>query len=99
MKSTSHSSLSFSLSLVIGLLLVRLAAVGAVQDSESFFHQGARHFLATNEIAQARQTVTNGLKIYPDDVKLKKLWDLLNQKSEDQNQSDQKQQDQQDKDK
>src|SRR5690349_4481540 len=93
MKSTSHCR-RHSLSLLFAILLMSCAAHGAVQDSESFFHQGARHFLATNEIAQARQTVTNGLKIYPDDVKLKKLWDLLNQKGEDQ--SNQKQQDQKD---
>ena len=96
MKSTSHPSRR-SLSLLFAILLMGFAAHGAVQDSESYFHQGARHFLATNEIAQARQTVTNGLKIYPDDAKLKKLWDLLNQKGDDQSQSDQKQQDQKDK--
>lgn len=97
MKSTSRPSRR-SLSLLFTILVVGCTAHGAVQDSESYFHQGARHFLATNEIAQARQTVTNGLKIYPDDAKLKKLWDLLNQKGDGQSQNEQNQ-DQKDKDK
>ena len=70
-------------------------ASAAQQDAEFFFHQGARQFLATNELAQARQTVTNGLSLYPEDPKLKKLWELLNQK-QDQQQQQQDQQDQKD---
>src|SRR5688572_18712229 len=100
MKSTSRHSRRFSLSGLLGILFLGCAgaAIGAVQDSESYFHQGARHFLATNEITQAKQVVTNGLKFYPNDAKLKKLWELLNQKGDGQGQ-DQQKQDQQDKDK
>jgi len=78
----------------LGVVLATFSLNAAVRDAESFFHQGARHFLATNELVQARQAVTNGLQLHPDDPKLKKLWELLNQQQQSQN--NQNQQDQKD---
>ena len=63
--------------------------------ADQFFHQGALHFLATNGMTQAKLAVTNGLKLYPNDEKLKKLWELLNQQQQNQDQKqDQDKQDQ-----
>lgn len=96
MKSTILASLS-----VLCLLAHALSA--ATQDAESYFHSGARHYLATNGFAQAVTTVSNGLALYPGDPKLKKLWELLNQqqqqqqdKNDKQDQKDQKDQSKQD---
>lgn len=66
-------------------------ASAAQLDASVFFHQGAQHYLATNGMAQAKLSVTNGLKLYPNDEKLKKLWELLNQQQQQQKQDDQKQ--------
>ncbi len=65
--------------------------LGAQPAADQFFHQGAQQYLATNGMAQARLSVTNGLKLYPNDEKLKKLWELLNQQQQQQNKDDQKQ--------
>lgn len=67
---------------------------GAQPAADQFFHQGAQHFLATNGMTQAKLAVTNGLKLYPNDEKLRKLWELLNQQQQNQDQ----QQDQEKKD-
>ena len=91
MKSTSHHSLSLFVALCLALWLV--ASTGsAQQNSSSFFHQGARHFLATNELTQAKLVVTNGLQMFPNDEKLKKLWELLNQQQQQQNKDDKSEQ-------
>ena len=97
MKSTSHHSLSLfaALCLVLGLVA---STASAQQDSSSFFHQGARHFLATNELTQAKLTVTNGLQMFPNDEKLKKLWELLNQQQQQQQNKDDKSEQQDKKD-
>src|SRR6478609_8132099 len=87
----ARSSLRFSLSL--SLLILSLLSATA-QDADEFFHGGAQHFL-TNNIPGALEVVTNGLQRFPDDEKLKKLYALLNQQQQ-QNQ-DQKQQDQEQK--
>ena len=98
MKSTNHPSRSLFVTLCFLWLLVA-PVVGAQPDASVFFHQGAQHFLATNGMTQAKLAVTNGLKLYPNDEKLKKLWELLNQQqqSQDQNKDDKsEQQDQKD---
>lgn len=83
----SQSSLSLS------LLLLTLLSAGA-QNADEFFHGGAQHFL-TNNIPGALEVVTNGLQRFPEDEKLKKLYELLNQQQQQQQQNqDQKQQDQ-----
>jgi Ca-activated chloride channel family protein len=78
--------------LSVSLLLCSLLSVRAqLAPADDFFHGGALRYLSNN-IPAAIQTVTNGLQLYPDDEKLKKLYDLLNQ----QQQQQQQQQDQQD---
>jgi len=61
---------------------------------DDFFHSGAQLYISNN-VAQAKEIVTQGRKLYPDDEKLKKLEELLNQKNQ-QQQQDQQQQNQQD---
>ena len=88
MKSTSRPNLSLRFILLMAIALMAFTA-SAQQDPSAFFHQGARHFLATNELTQAKLSVTNGLKLFPSDEKLKKLWELLNQQQQQQSKDDQ----------
>lgn len=62
--------------------------------ADDFFHAGAQSYL-TNNIPGALERVTNGLALYPDDAKLKKLYELLKQQQQSQSQSQQDQQQQQ----
>ncbi len=91
MKSINRPSPSWLLGLLFTVALAA-SAFGAQQDASAFFHKGAQHFLATNEAAQAKLAVTNGLTLYPNDEKLKKLWELLNQQQQQQNKDDQSKQ-------
>src|ERR1044072_4214476 len=64
---------------------------------DDFFHGGAMAYLSNN-IPTALERVTNGLALYPNDEKLKKLEALLKQQQEqNQQQQNQDQQDQQQK--
>jgi Mg-chelatase subunit ChlI len=74
----------------LSLLLAALAA--RAQTAEDIFNSGAQ-FDISNNIPSALEKVEGGLKIYPDDVKLKKLEELLKQQQ--QSQSSQSQQNQQ----
>ena len=74
----------------LSLLLAALAA--RAQTAEEFFNSGAQFYISNN-IPSALEKVEGGLKIYPDDVKLKKLEELLKQQQ--QSQSSQSQQNQQ----
>ncbi len=76
----------------LSLLLLTMACASA-QPAEEYFHGGAQLYLSNN-IPAALQTVTNGLQRFPDDEKLKKLYELLNQQQQQQNQQDQKDQQQ-----
>jgi|ERR1043166_2801165 outer membrane biosynthesis protein TonB len=80
----------------LSLLLLARQAVCA-QPADEFFHSGAQSYLSNN-VARARQDVDNGLKLYPDDLKLKKLDELLKQQSQSQSKNDQQKQDQEKKD-
>ncbi len=71
------------------LLLAGPAARAQFLPADDFFHRGAQSYI-TNNVAQAREAVDQGLKFYPDDAKLKKLDELLKQ----QNQQQQSQQNQ-----
>ncbi len=73
-------------------LFVLWSVNASAQLADDFFHTGAQEYLSNN-IPAAKLTVTNGLARFPDDEKLKKLNELLNQ----QQQSQQDQQDQKDK--
>ena len=54
--------------------------------ADDFFHGGAQLYI-TNNLPQAKEVVAQGRKLYPDDEKLKKLEELLNQKQQQQSQS------------
>jgi hypothetical protein len=84
------------LRLLLNLSLLWLALPAArAQTADDFFHGGAMFYLSNN-IPKAKEEVASGLKLFPDDLKLKKLEELLNQQQ--QSQSDQQQQQQQQKD-
>lgn len=82
--------------LSLSLLFLTLSGARA-QTADDFFHGGAQYYLSNN-IPGALQTVTHGLQRFPDDAKLKKLDELLNQQQQQnqQNQKDQKQDQQND---
>jgi len=75
-------------------LLVLACQTVCAQPADDYFHSGAQSYL-TNNLAKARQEVDAGLKLYPEDVKLKKLDELLKQQQQQQqSQDDQQKQDQ-----
>lgn len=73
------------------LLLVWQAA--CAQSADDFFNRGAHSYISNN-IPRALESVETGLKQYPDDVKLKKLYELLKQQKQQQSQNNQSQQNQ-----
>ncbi len=73
----------------VSLLLAGQAA--RAQSADDFFNSGA-HFYISNNIPQALVPVELGLKQYPDDVKLKKLYELLKQQQQQQQQQSQQNQ-------
>jgi outer membrane biosynthesis protein TonB len=80
--------------LSLSLLLLARTAVHAQQlTADDFFHGGAQSYLSNN-VPKALDIVTNARAIYPNDIKLKKLEELLKQ----QNQQQQQQQNQQQQD-
>jgi Ca-activated chloride channel family protein len=86
-----------TLSLLISSSLLWLTAYTALaQNADDFFNGGAQLYISNN-IPDALQKVETGLKSYPDDVKLKKLEELLKQQQQQQNQQNQQQQNQQNK--
>jgi Ca-activated chloride channel family protein len=82
-------SLLFSVS-----LLLALPAARAQSSADDFFNSGA-HFYISNNIPQALPPVEEGLKRYPDDVKLKKLYELLKQQQQSQSSQSRQNQNQQ----
>jgi outer membrane biosynthesis protein TonB len=98
--SPEQRALPLPVILIHALSLLLLAILSAkAQNADEFFHGGAQHFL-TNNIPGALEVVTNGLQQFPEDEKLKKLYELLNQQQQQQQQQQQKQeQKQQDQDK
>ncbi len=82
------------LSLPISVSLLMAWQAACAQTADDFFNSGA-HFYISNNIPQALAPVEEGLKRYPDDVKLKKLYELLKQQSQQQSQNNQSQQNQQ----
>jgi hypothetical protein len=83
--------------LSISLFALALGGVEA-QTADDFFHSGARSYLSNN-IPGAKEVVSNGLTRFPDDIKLKKLDELLKQQQQgkqgQQNQQQQQNQSQQ----
>src|SRR5689334_10016028 len=76
---------------LISLSLLLIVQAVCAQSADDYFHSGAQCYL-TNNIDGARDEVDAGLKYFPDDIKLKKLDELLKQQSQQQQQ--QKQQNQ-----
>jgi len=84
--------MKLSLLLSISLLVAWQAA--RAQTAADFFNSGA-HFYISNSIPEALVPVEQGMKQYPDDVKLKKLYELLKQQQQQQQQQNQQNQSQQ----
>jgi hypothetical protein len=78
---------------LLPLLLVFAAQKVCAQlaPADDFFNSGAQFYISNN-IPAAKERVETGLKLYPDDVKLKKLEELLKQQQQSQSQSQQNQQ-------
>ena len=83
--------------LSLSLLFASHPAHAQLLPADEFFHSGAQSYL-TNNLAKAREEVDAGLKLYPDDIKLKKLDELLKQQQQQQSKNDQQKQDQDKKD-
>jgi hypothetical protein len=82
------------LSLLISLSLLLLSwqpARAQLAPADDFFNSGAQFYISNN-ISAAKERVETGLKIYPDDVKLKKLEELLKQQQQSQNNQSQQNQ-------
>lgn len=77
---------------LLSLSLMSALATAFAETADDFFHGGAVNYLSNN-IPKALAVVTNGRGLFPDDLKLKKLEELLKQQSQQQQQ--QNQQDQQ----
>ena len=78
--------------LVVFLLLAWNTARG--QTADVFFNGGAQLYISNN-IPAALERTESGLKLYPNDSKLKKLEELLKQQQQSQSQQNQQQQNQQ----
>jgi Mg-chelatase subunit ChlI len=78
--------------ILVALVLSSLAA--RAETADDFFHGGAVNYLSNN-IPQALEVVTNGRALFPDDIKLKKLEELLKRQSQQQSQNNQQKQDKQ----
>jgi Ca-activated chloride channel family protein len=81
---------------LLPLLLVFAAQKVCAQlaPADDFFNSGAQFYISNN-IPSALEKVESGLKIYPDDQKLKKLEELLKQQSQQQQQQNNQQSQQQ----
>jgi Ca-activated chloride channel family protein len=78
----------------VSLLLLVSPAARAQSSADNFFNSGAQFYISNN-IPSALEKVEGGLKVYPDDEKLKKLEVLLKQQQQQQSQQNQQQQNQQ----
>jgi hypothetical protein len=80
--------------LSLSAALLPLKATAQVLPPDEFFHAGAQFYISNN-IPAALERVESGLKTYPDDVKLKKLEQLLKQQQQQSQQQNQQQQQEQ----
>src|ERR1039457_948956 len=76
----------------LSLLLAWQKVCAQLAPADDFFNGGAQLYISNN-IPSALERVEGGRELYPDDVKLKKLEELLKQQQ--QSQQNQQQQDQQ----
>ena len=72
-------------------LLLFIAQAARAQTAQDFFNGGAQLYISNN-IPAALEKPEAGLKLYPDDVKLKKLEELLKQQQQSQSQQNQQNQ-------
>ena len=72
-----------ALRLLLSLSLLLAWSAARAQTAEDFFHGGAMFYLSNN-IPKAKEEVASGLKLFPDNAKLKKLEELLNQQQQSQ---------------
>src|SRR5271169_4674327 len=79
---------------ILSLFFLLPAARAQWLTADDFFNDGAHSYISNN-IPQALQTVETGLKQYPDDDHLKKLYELLKQQQKQQKQQQKNQQNQQ----
>jgi Ca-activated chloride channel family protein len=79
--------LLLSLSLV---LLARQKVCAQLAPADDFFNGGAQLYISNN-VPAALERVESGLKVYPEDAKLKKLEQLLKQQQQQQQQNQQQQ--------
>jgi len=79
------------ISLSLALLAWQTTAVAQIAPAADFFNSGAQLYISNN-IPAALERTEAGLKIYPDDVKLKKLEELLKQQQQSQQQQSQQNQ-------
>ena len=79
-----------ALRLLLSLSLLLAWSAARAQTAEDFFHGGAMFYLSNN-IPKAKEEVASGLKLFPDNAKLKKLEELLNQQQQSQNNQQQQQ--------
>jgi regulator of protease activity HflC (stomatin/prohibitin superfamily) len=70
-------------------LLAALAVRAQINENASDFFNGGAQFYISNNIPDALKRTETGLKIYPDDVKLKELEKLLKQQQQQQQQQNQ----------
>jgi Ca-activated chloride channel homolog len=84
--------MKISLFLISSSLLWLATLAAHAQSADDFFNGGAQFYISNN-VPDALKKVEAGRQIYPDDVKLKKLEELLKQQQ--QNQQQQNQQNQQ----
>jgi len=73
-----------------GLLIATQRLCAQLAPAEDFFNSGAQLYISNN-VPQAKEQVEMGLKLYPDDEKLKKLEELLKQQQQQQSQQNQQQ--------
>jgi Ca-activated chloride channel family protein len=78
---------------ILLLLAWQKVCAQLVAPADDFFNGGAQFYISNN-IPSALEKVESGLKIYPNDEKLKKLEALLKQQQQQQQQSQQNQQQQ-----
>jgi Ca-activated chloride channel family protein len=76
------------------LLLTAQTVCAQLAPADDFFNSGAQFYISNN-IPAAKERVESGLKVYPNDEKLKKLEELLKQQSQQQQQKNQQQNQQQ----
>jgi hypothetical protein len=76
------------------LMSLRGSAIEITKSADDFFHGGAISYISNN-IPAALDIVTNGLRQFPEDEKLKKLEALLKQQQQQQQQEQEQKQDQQ----